>query len=455
MEAFPPGLAPEVVLAHQPMRLAKGLLAKYIIYPYGEARENRVIRTKLRWLRDNYSRSSQERIVATRKKLVDILSFAKLHVPYYRDMLTISSFEPEKLYEDIGYLNEIPLLSKEIIREQGDRMLSMPLNECRHYVCKTGGSTGQSCVIYYDQEAADYAAAVTLYARERIGKTMLDSELHFASRFPGHKDSNWRDKEFWKCLALNRSNIFFSSLDDASLEEIWRTLSRRKPHLIHEHSSTIYALACYVEKVYGHGSAFKIFESSGETLLPYMRKKIQEVFNCRIVNRYGLAEAGVIAYEFDNESETLSFLESECWPEEHAQDGCNELVITPLRNKLMPLIRYRTGDEASIVKGDDGISLQGVIGRMHDLVTVAGIPVPTHHIMDIMDHRIGNIQEFQIDISTSPSTLRLVIEPGIDPKVIRQKIDDIWPKAFHIEFVDHAGLARVGRHNKFRHVVGQ
>jgi len=284
---------------------------------------------------------------------------------------------------------------------------------------------------------------------------MLDSELHFASRFPGHKDSNWRDKEFWKCLALNRSNIFFSSLDDASLEEIWRTLSRRKPHLIHEHSSTIYALACYVEKVYGHGSAFKIFESSGETLLPYMRKKIQEVFNCRIVNRYGLAEAGVIAYEFDNESETLSFLESECWPEEHAQDGCNELVITPLRNKLMPLIRYRTGDEASIVKGDDGISLQGVIGRMHDLVTVAGIPVPTHHIMDIMDHRIGNIQEFQIDISTSPSTLRLVIEPGIDPKVIRQKIDDIWPKAFHIEFVDHAGLARVGRHNKFRHVVGQ
>jgi phenylacetate-CoA ligase len=448
-------LAGEVILSHQPMRVIKGLLAKYIIYPYGEARENRVVRSKVRWLRENYSRPSHERIEGTKRNLVDTLAFAKLYVPYYRDILTAASFDPERLYEDIGYLNDVPLLTKAIIREQGERMLSIPLNECRHYVCKTGGSTGQSCLIFYDQEAADYAAAVTLFAREKVGKTMLDSEMHFASRFPGHKNSIWIDKEFWKCLALNRSNIFFNSLDDDSLEEVWRTLTRRKPHLIHGHSSTIYTLACYVEKIYGHSSAFKIFESSGETLLPYMRTKIQSVLDCKVVNRYGLAEAGVIAYQFDNASETLDFLESECWPEEHTHDGCNELVITPLRNKLMPLIRYRTGDEASIVKGDNGISLRGIIGRMHDLVPVAGLPVPTHHIMDIIDHRVGNVQEFQIDVSTAPSTLRLVLEPGINPEVIRQKIDGIWPKAFQIEFVDHTKLIRVGRHNKFRHVVGQ
>lgn len=438
------------------MRLVKGLVAKHIIYPYGEARECRTVRSKLISLRKYYSRHNQERTEAVKKKLVEIVSLAKLQVPYYRDLLTDIGFEPERLYDDLGYLSEIPLLSKDIIREQGDRMLSQSLNECRHYACNTGGSTGQSCTVFYDQESADYAAAVTLYSRERVGKTMIDPELHFASRFPGHKDSTWRDKEFWKCLALNRSNIFFNSLDDHSLEEAWRILRRRKPLLVHEHSSTIYALACYVEKMYGGGrGVFKIFESSGETLLPYMRAKIESVFNCRVVNRYGLAEAGIIAYQFNDKSETLSFLESECLPEEHGHDGCNELVITPLRNKLMPLIRYKTGDEASIIQGDDGISLRGIIGRMHDLVPVAGVPVPTHHIMDVMDHRVGNVQEFQIDISTSPSTLRLVLEPGIDPEVIRQKVDDIWPKAFHIEFIDHAGLIRVGRHNKFRHVVGQ
>lgn len=448
-------LASEAVLAHQPIRLLKGLLAKYIIYPYGETRDNRLIRPKLNSLRKYYSRPSQERIEAAKRKLVKLLLFSKCHVPYYRDVFTAINFEPEKLDSDLGYLNDIPLLTKAIIREQGDRLLSMPLNECRHYACKTGGSTGQSCAIYYDQEAADYSAAVTLYARERIGKTMLDPELHFASRFPGHRDAGWRDKEFWKCLALNRSNIFFNRLDDESLEEMWRVLNRRKPRLIHEHSSTIYALACYVEKTYGGGAAFEIFESSGETLQPYMRKKIEDVLNCRVVNRYGLAEAGVIAYQFDKSSDNMRFLESECWPEEHALNESHELVITPLRNKLMPLIRYMTGDEASIIQDDDGIAIQGMIGRMHDVIAINGNQVPTHHIMDILDHRVGSIQEFQINVSTHPNILRMVLEAGSDAEDIKQKIEAVWPKGFIVEFIDHSEIVRVGRRNKFRHVVSQ
>ena len=449
-------LVGEAVLARQPMRLLKGLLSRYIIYPYGEARDNRLIRPKLRSLRKYYLQNHAERIGAAKTKLVEILAFSKYHVPYYRDLLTSIGFEPEKVYSDIRYMNDIPLLTKAIIREQGDRLLSTPLDECRHYTCKTGGSTGQSCVVYYDLEAADYSAAVTLYAREKIGKSMLDPELHFASRLPGHRDTNWRDKEYWKCMALNRSNIFFDSLDDNNLEEMWQVINRRRPHLIHEHSSTIYALACYVEKTYGSISdAFKIFESSGETLQPYMRKKIQEVFNCRVVNRYGLAEAGVIAYQFDESSDNMGFLESECWPEEHATDEANELVITPLRNKLMPLIRYATGDEASIIQDDDGIAIQGVVGRMHDLVVIDGKQVPTHHIMDVLDHRVGSIQEFQINISTHPITLRLVLEAGSDAERVKQKIESIWPNGFSIELINHSELVRVGRRNKFRHIVSQ
>jgi phenylacetate-CoA ligase len=448
-------LASEAALAQQPLRLFKGLLSKFIAYPYGEAREQRLIRPKTRSLRKYYLQHHAERIAASKAKLVEILAFSKYHVPYYRDLFRSIGFEPEKVYSDLRYLNDIPLLTKTIIREQGDRLLSTPLDQCRHYICKTGGSTGQSCVIYYDQEAADYSAAITLFTREKIGKTLLDPELHFASRFPGHRDPDWRDKEFWKCLALNRSNIFFNRLDDESLEEIWRVLNRRKPRLIHEHSSTIYALACYVEKTYGSGAAFDIFESSGETLQPYMRKKIADVLNCRVVNRYGLAEAGVIAYQFDENSDNMRFLESECWPEEHALNERRELVITPLRNKLMPLIRYMTGDEASIIQDDDGIAIQGVIGRMHDVIAINGSQVPTHHIMDVLDHRVGSIQEFQINVSTHPNTLRLVLEAGSDAEHVKQKVEAVWPKGFIVEFINHSELVRVGRHNKFRHVVSQ
>jgi phenylacetate-CoA ligase len=60
-------------------------------------------------------------------------------------------------------LEDLPYLTKEIIREQGERMLSHPLAGVRHHSCKTGGSTGLSCVIYYNQSGADYAAAATIY----------------------------------------------------------------------------------------------------------------------------------------------------------------------------------------------------------------------------------------------------------------------------------------------------
>jgi len=449
-------LTSEAALAEQPLRLLKGLLSKYVVYPYGEAWEKRFIRPKLRSLRKYYLQSNIERIDATKAKLFKLLEFSKHNVPYYKDLFTAVRFEPEKIYSDISYINDIPLLTKAIIREQGDRLLSLPLNECRHYTCKTGGSTGQSCAIYYDLEAADYSAAVTLYAREKIGKTMLEPELHFASRFPDHRDAGWRDKEFWKCLSLNRSNIFFSGLNDCDQEEIWQIIKRRKPHLIHGHSSTIYALACYVGMTYGSGSGyFKIFESSGETLQPYMRRKIQEVFNCQVVNRYGLAEAGVIAYQFDDSLDQMQFLESECWPEEHATNGRSELVITPLRNKLMPLVRYTTGDEASVIQNDAGMAIQGVVGRMHDIVRISGQQVPTHHIMDVLDHRVGGIQEFQINTSTQPMTLHLVLEPEVNAELIKQKIESIWPNGFNIEFSDLSQLVRVGGRNKFRHVVGQ
>lgn len=443
----------EIVFSKQPLRLIKGMFSKYIVYPYGEIREGRNITSKVRHLRKHYLKSNEERMRIAKQNLINTISFAKENVPYYKALLTARGFDPEKLNDDMEYLNDIPLLTKTIIREQGERMLSQPLDSCRHYERKTGGSTGESSIIFYDQEAIDYSAAVTLYVRERIGKTKIDPELHFASRFPDHKDPGWRDKEFWKCLALNRSNIFFNSLDDRSLDNIWKTLQRRRPKLIHAHSSTIYALACYVEKVGGRDTGFEIFESSGETLQPYMLRKIEEVLNCKVVNRYGLAEAGIIAYQLDLNSEKMQFLESECWPEEYKINGRNELLITTLRNKLMPLIRYSPGDEISINRDADELVIEGVIGRMHDLITVNGVPIPTHHIMDVIDHRIGNIQEFQINTSTTPNTLRLVIEAGINPDIIKEKIEAFWPGAFSLEFVDQNNLVRVGRHGKFKHIV--
>lgn len=443
----------------RPVQYLQGWLSALVAYPAAEHLEKRQIRGKRAELRAYYRQPFAKRQSLARARLVDMLTFAGARVPYYQDLFKQHGFEPARVAQDARYLQDLPFLTKDLIREQGDRLLSSPLTDVKHSDMKTGGSTGLSCHIFYDQEGADYAAATTLYARELVGKTKNRFELHFACRFPDTPPlgKKWT-REDWKCLAMNRSNIFFDRLDNVGLEEMWRTLKERTPYLVHGHPSTIYALACYIEQTYGSDHAFEIFESSGELLEPYMRETIARALKCRVVNRYGLAEFGVIGYELTGPAAGMQVLDAEGWAESYAfgdeePDAAHELVFTGFRNKLMPLIRYRTGDLARVVTQPDGLYLTEVTGRIHDLVPINGVPHPTHHIMDMLDHRVGGIQEFQIDLRTQPPTLRIVPETTAEPANIRSKISDYWGQSFTIEFVGHNDFSRVGRHQKFRHVV--
>ncbi len=68
---------------------------------------------------------------------------------------------------------------------------------------------------------------------------------------------------------------------------------------------------------------------AAKLLQPYMREKIEKVLNCRVIDRYGLAEFGVTAYQLDAEREELQLFDSEVWPESRPGDeGSTELVLT-------------------------------------------------------------------------------------------------------------------------------
>jgi len=441
-----------------PLSLVKGLTSAYIAYPIAERLEKRNIYPQLKELRAFYKQSGEVREKIVQQRLFSILDFASKKVPYYQDLFRQVGFDPQSIQRDINYLNDIPYLTKDIIREQGRRLISRSLEGYRHHVCKTGGSTGLSCHIYYDQYAADCSAAVTLYARESIGKNRTKSELHFACRFPDTPVlKEWFTREDFKCLAMNRTNIFFDRLDEVGLEEMIQILKRRKPYLVHAHPSTIYPLALHVEKKYGGLKLFEIFESSGELLEPYQREMIAKALKCKVINRYGLAELGVMAYQLGGEKSSLQVFESEGWvePQKFIQDELTfeELIFTNFKNQLMPLIRYRSGDWGHVERNSNGTFISEVVGRIHDQVPIGGINYPTHHIQDLLDHRIGGVQEFQIDMRNNPPILRIVPEGPECVGHITNKVKEFWGDALELIFVGHEDLVRVGRHAKFRHVV--
>jgi phenylacetate-CoA ligase len=434
-----------------------GLVRALIAYPIAERLEKRDVRTKVGELRRHYGMPFSERRGLAVNRLIQILEFAGERVPYYRDLFAERRFVPGKVRRDTRYMEDLPFLTKDIMQEQGARLLSSPLDGIRHHKCKTGGSTGASCVIYLDREAADYSSAVTQYARERIGKERRKPELHFAGRFPEAFPLRDRLREHCKCFAMNRSNLFFDRLDAVGLEEIWRTLRRSRPYLVHGHPSTLYALACHVAERYGGGKAFEVFESSGELLAPHMREAIALHLRCRVIDRYGLAEFGVIAYEPASDRNGLEVLESEGWPESlpldgSSGDGDREIVFTGFRNRLMPLVRYRTGDLARLEERPNGFFLTDLVGRIHDVVAINGVVYPSHYIQDLLD-RVGGIQDFQIDVRFSPPLLRLVMEAGADASEILQRLNAWWKDEMQIRIVQHCDLVRVGHRAKFRRVV--
>lgn len=441
----------------------RGLVGSVGVFPIAERFQRRAMRAKERALAVDMSLSFSERRRLSWSRLIDTVRFAGTHVPYYRDLFSKTGFDPETLLRDPRFLADIPVLTKDIIRSQGDRMLRDDHANYRKHVSKTGGSTGPSAYVIYDQHGADSSSAVTRYARARVGATSAKAELHLAAKFQGMIPIKARMREQIKCLANNRFNLTFASFSFDELDHLWRRIKAIRPYLVHGHPSTLYQLALHVAPQGAHDRAFKVFESSGEMLTQVQRDLIQNVFNCEVINRYGLAEAGVLAYQTDTVDEGMLFFDPIAWPEivdvefqaELAQVGTGrsgELVVTAFASRMMPLIRYGTGDIATMRETPNGFYIQNMIGRIHDVVMIAGIPVPTHHVQDILD-KIGGIREFQIESGLDRPVFRIVAENDAATGPIQIGLRERWSNFIDVEFIEVDALKLQGWRSKFRHLV--
>lgn len=437
--------------------------ASLLAYPIAERYECREVRNKIRAARAMLDTPFAARRTLARSRLADLVALAGAKVPYYRDLFARIGFDPESLRRDPAYLQDIPYLTKDIIREQGDRLLRDGRDGLRIHLAKTGGSTGPSAVIQYDQEAADWSSAITRLCRACIGNHHWRSELHFASEFPGKIP--WRDslRERAKEIAMNRYNVYFAQFTDAGLKKLWRDVCAVRPHLAHAHPSTMDQLAQYVERHGNFERPFDIFESSGELLSSEARARISRVFGCKVIDRYGLAEAGVVAYQLDPTVQAMRFLEFFAWPEldttgsedltdvpEGAEAG--ELVITPLMNELMPLLRYRTGDQIVLRETEIGFEVPKIVGRIHDVVETAGGRFPTHYIQDVLD-RMGMVREFQIMQDGEALTFFIVPEDHADKDLISGELQRLMKVPVEVLFVTQQSLKLTGHRQKFRHLV--
>ncbi len=167
--------------------------------------------------------------------------------------------------------------------------------------------------------------------------------------------------------------------------------------------------------------------------LPFVRQRIEAAFDARVVDHAGATEVGPWGYgdlaarglriaECDFIAEFLPLTAEIPPPATPAGSVAEELVLTSLRRRGMPVIRYRTGDLVIRQEPTDGnqfLLLEGgILGRTDDMLVIRGVNVfPSaiesilrelqyHGEFRIVTEREAEMDQLRIEIE-SPSERQL------------------------------------------------
>lgn len=307
-------------------------------------------------------------------KLNTILQHSKLNIPYYKRNL--EKYSLDKLSE----IQELPLIDKEIIREDPTRFKASNLS--RGVMSKTtGGSTGAPVTIFKTKEAMARELAATWRGYQWADIGIGDRQARFWG-VPHDKESKL--KSYIIDFICNRYRCSAFAFSDSDLEKYNRYLKWLKPKYFYGYVSMLVQFAEYYRK---HGIScpykLKCIITTSEVLTGSDRRLLQEVFQCRVYNEYGCGEIGTIAHEceegnlhINDENIIVEILDSNQKSVNVGESG--EIVVTELNNFAMPLIRYRIADYGSLSSsvckcGRRLTILKKVQGREYDfLINSAG-----------------------------------------------------------------------------------
>jgi phenylacetate-CoA ligase len=397
-------------------------------------------------------------------KLRALVKYAKEYVPYHREKLKNLSERNIIRLEDIKLL---PSTTKSQIKNYPEKFVS---KEALKSLTKktTGGSTGEPVTIWKTSEAMGRELAATWRGYSWAGINIGDRQARFWGVPSGHKDKQRARLTDFIC---NRKRCSAFSFDENNLNKYTKILTKFNPTYFYGYVSMLTEYAEYFKrKNIKFPINLKCVISTSEVLTQSHRKCMEEVFNTRVFNEYGSGELGSVAHECEKgsmhimaENMIVEVLDGErvCNPGE-----TGELVITELNNRAMPLIRYRTGDFASLSNeqcscGKTLPIIENIAGRAYDMIqNKKGHLFHGEFFMYIFEEAkrkdlgIGAFQVIQMDLNR----LKIKIKPSLGygkktKDLIRNRIKGSFDPEIKIEFVEVESISREAS-GKMRLIIG-
>ena len=436
------------------------LIARHILGPLQNLSRGPRIRKYLNeleksqwWPRDRILGLQNDRL----RKLV---RHAYDKVPYYRRIFDERGLKPNDI-QSYADLAKLPVLTKQLIRENSDRMMSRGFPPKEIILNRTGGSTGEPLVFYTTRdERFHWSFAKVRRAYQWWGYETGDKRVLIVNKRP-HMSVMEKLRAFFE-----RNAIFVGWETAEELPLFVKKLEEFQPKFISSNPSFIYLLARFVERQGKTKLRLKAIITISEQLYDFQRRLFREVFECQTYSQYDSWEMNQIAaecsehsgYHIAAESVIVEIVNNEGEPVPVGEEG--RVLNTNLHNYAMPLIRYDTGDEGvisdKICPCGRGLPLLAKLsGRTTDfLLTTSRKKIPGLAI-DIKVLASEGVDQFQIiQENYKEVRVKVVLTKGYqreDMDKLTKKITDEYRAILGVDmditvqFVDQISTTREGK----------
>ena len=365
------------------------------------------------------------------RRLSNMVEYARARSDFYQSHL------PDRTIKKALDLAEFPTLSSELLRAHtppaGRQLLTAPLEGA--YVFASGGSTGAPKFSLYTyeewEEVTDILSAIYQVAGVRPGDTV--GNLFMAGNLWTSFLAATEALEKIGCVTLPIAG-------NVDLPQTLRYLEMFRPNVLLGLPSLLVRLA---EEVSRQKLKLEVplILYGGEHFSRQARKFLRDALGARQVISAGYAsvDAGPIGFQTPAMSggvhkllydyQFLEFVHPET--QEPVPSGeVGELVVTCLRRRLMPLIRYRTGDLGRWM--DESEYVFELKGRIGDRLRVGSADIYPEDIARALDGLLGVSRLFQL----------VVTRPGIKDHLKLVTERNGWEEAPEVDAIRSAVLER-------------
>lgn len=304
---------------------------------------------------------------------------ARADVPYYGDLVA-RGLAPAEIatWNDV---RSIPELTRSALQGCPDRFIRRSGPPTNYAV--TGGSTGVPVQVGVQQHERDLLRMVKLASWIDAGYTkasrlfLLWGHAHLLGTGLKGRVNHLRRVAADRLLGYRRVDVHWLSSERCA--QYAADLISHQPVAVIGYAATLDVFARHTVEFRSrfHALGLRFVLSTAE---PPPRsdtlERVEDLFGCPVVEEYGGAEFGQVAFRKANSFDTIHDLNYlEAIPDTTSTDGSEAVVVTTLYPRYVPLIRYRVGDAvAAVERWPHGhVHRFGrVAGRENDVIALAG-----------------------------------------------------------------------------------